>query len=372
MKIEKVSSRQVIFLIIAFRIAIAFSYLPAINVPPGNQDSWIVLIVSYLYSTLVCSPLLFLGNRFSNLTLIQYMEKLFGKVVGKIIGLFYTIFFILGAVYFVSILSEIVRITMLAETPYWIITLFMILTCMYVASKGVEVLGRGAEFFVPIIISVIIGLVILGFNKLDFKVLLPIYKDSTFRQINIGAIDIAFKFTDVLILSMIIPNLENKKEINKIFFKSLFYSLSIVILAVVVSQTSLGIEQAKHANFPFFTFTRLIDIYRIIQRIESIYIMVWIISNVGKITGYLFFASLSISQVLNKNKPNTFIILISTITYIISLFLINRRTVLGVKQPIENITLILSVIAMFIIPLIALIVYFFRRKTLKDKEPIKN
>jgi spore germination protein KB len=43
-KIKKVSSYQIILLIIIYRMIIAFTYGPAINTPPGNQDVWIACL----------------------------------------------------------------------------------------------------------------------------------------------------------------------------------------------------------------------------------------------------------------------------------------------------------------------------------------
>ncbi len=77
-------------MIIVYRVIIAFTYLPVVNIPPGNQDIWIVLLMSIPYTILLCVPLIYLGNRFNNFTLIEYTEKISGKIVGKIIGIYYT------------------------------------------------------------------------------------------------------------------------------------------------------------------------------------------------------------------------------------------------------------------------------------------
>ena len=55
-KMNKISSYQVILLIIIYRVIIAFSYLPIVNTPPGNQDIWITLLLSIPYTHYIRLP----------------------------------------------------------------------------------------------------------------------------------------------------------------------------------------------------------------------------------------------------------------------------------------------------------------------------
>ncbi len=73
----KISSYQVILLIIIYRVIIAFTYMPIVNTPPGNQDIWITLLLSIPYTIILCWPILYLSSKFKDLTIIEYSEKKF-------------------------------------------------------------------------------------------------------------------------------------------------------------------------------------------------------------------------------------------------------------------------------------------------------
>ena len=369
---RKVTSYQAILLILIFRVIIGFSYLPSINIIPANQDAWIVLLLSIPYVLLLCFPVLFLSNRFNELTLIEYMENIFGKVIGKIVGSYYSLFFLVSAIFFLSLLIEMLDSTMFPNTPTWFTALIGIATCTYVAYKGLITMCKTGEIIVPFILIVIFLLSVLGWKRMDLKVLLPILKDSTLDGINKGTIDVALRFTDILVLAMITPYLEEKEKLNSIFYKCLIYSTLIIVLMLIVTQSVLGIEQAKHANFPFFTYTRTIELYHFIERIESIFIVTWIMGSIGKISGLLYFSSVSMSQVLNKTNNKPYIIPNAVIVLIASVILKDNRPIVAVKHPIQGILLIISLISMFIIPLIALIVYLFRRKSIEANKYNKN
>jgi len=361
-KSEKVSSYQIILLLIIYRLVVAFSFMPAVNVSPGNQDIWIAVVLSIPYTILFCLPILFLSNKFNDYTLVEYMEIIFGKFLGKVIGLFYTFVFLIFTIAYVSILAEILDSTMYPSMPTIVTISIMLITCSYISFKGLEPIARGAEVFAPFILTVIFIFPMLGFNNLDFKVLLPILKDSTFIDLNKGAIEIALKFADVLILAMVTPNLEKKEKLNSIFIKSVFFGVLASNFVFIISLAALGIEQTKHSNFPFFTFARLINVYDFIQRIESIYVISWVTGNIGKTSGYLYFSTVSFAQILNKKNNSKYIIPLALVTLIISLIFKDRNSVIGVNEPLQRILLITILISIIIIPFIALIVYLLRRK----------
>lgn len=357
----KVSYIQGLQLIIIYRVIIAFTYLPAVKSLPGNQDTWISAFLSIPYSILFCLPIIFLSNRFKDLNLIEYIENILGKTLGKIVALYYTVFLLIFNIAIVTILVEILNTTMLPNTPIWVTILMMLISCVYIAFKGLIPIARGAEIFVPFILGVILMFVILGYPNYDFSVLLPVLHDSTFKNINMGAIEIALKFSDIIILAMIAPKLERKEDLNKIFIRSILYSVLIVTLIIVVTQAALGIEFTKHANIPFFTFTRMVSLFDFIERIDALYVVAWITGNIGKISGYLYFTTVIFSQATGKDNSKRYIIPISIIIFIISLIINNRKTVLGVKKYFDIILLKLSLVGIFIIPLFVLIVYLFRK-----------
>ncbi|HAE92834.1 MAG TPA: hypothetical protein DCG60_09390 [Tissierella sp.] len=370
--IEKISTRQIIFIITISRIATIITIMPIIHMGPANQDIWIMAILSFFYTIVTNIPLLFLSSRFSNLTLIGYMEKIFGKFIGKIVGAFYGIFFMRTAILFFYIAVQMIRTTFMTELAPIIIVLVLMVLCIYISSRGLEVLARSAEFFGPIIIVSLIIVIILGFNNIDLTILLPIYKDSNFLNINLGAIEMSLILTDLYILTMNMPQLENKKDVNKIVIKSITYSLLIILMMVIVTQTSLGIEQAKHSNYPFLTYIRMVRTYSIFERIESAFLTIWLIFIMTRIISYLYVSGYAFKEIFKKKDINIFIYPIAIITTIITYYIVDiSPMMLEITKP-KPLEYIYYLIFKTIIPLIAVIVYFFRKKTFEDQEKLKN
>jgi spore germination protein KB len=362
---DTVSYNQVLLLLIGYRIMVGLTYMPSVNIPPGNQDIWIVSLLSIVYVLIFNIPLIYLSNKFSNLNLLELTEKIMGKVIGKLIGIFYFLTLLFINTLFVGILIEILNSAIFPLSPTWFNTFIVILTSCYVSFKGLNTIARLVEVIVPVVMFIIFLLIMLGYKNYNFGELLPILKDSTFKEINIGAMEISLRYFDILVLTMITPNLMVKKDLNRIFVKSILYSVPIIILLIIVTQMTLGVEFTKHVNFPFLTFTRMLSIGEI-QGFDSFYIVSWIMGNVLRVSGYLYFTSVSLGQITGK-KNQIFIVPISIIMSILIVLIKDRRSILAVPEPIDTIVLMVSIISIVVIPSMTLVVYFFRRKTYLTK-----
>lgn len=91
-KQDKLYYHQSLLFIIIFKIMMALTYMPSLNIPPANQDVWIVDLVSIPYTIALALPLLYLSNKFKH-CFIDIAGIITGKVIGKIIGIYYSLFF---------------------------------------------------------------------------------------------------------------------------------------------------------------------------------------------------------------------------------------------------------------------------------------
>ncbi|HEY8362961.1 MAG TPA: endospore germination permease [Tissierellaceae bacterium] len=369
---EQVTSRQMMFLLLLNRIATVITVMPIIHMGPANQDIWIMMILSVFYCFLYNLPTLYLSIKFSDLTIIQYMEKIFGKIIGKALGILYGLYFIRIAIIYYFAEIQMIRTIFMDELHPLIIIVVLMLVSVYVATRGLEVSVRTVEFFAPIVIASLILFIVLGFNNIDLTVLLPIIADSTFTSLNLGAMEASLIFTDANLLSMSFPNLTNKKDVFKIVAKSKIYSQAIIILMVVASQVSLGIEQARHLNFPFLKYVRLVKTYSIFERMEAVFLTIWLIIVMTRAVSYLYISSKAFMEVYNQNNMDPFIYIIGIILTLVIFYIsyINPKFELLFNRDIQGYYYYITF--NLIIPLIAILIYLIRRKDFRKLGKIKN
>lgn len=363
---QKITTRQIILYIIITRISIAISIMPAINLPPYNQDIWIMVLLSIIYSIVLMIPLLYLANKFTEYSMVGYMKIIYGKIIGKILGILYGMYFIITSIDGITVQSELVATSFLVDTSNIVIIGIMVSTCIYLVTRGVVNILTSSELLVPIPLFIIMSLALIGLFLADYSILLPILKYSSFKDLNLGAIKVSFFYADIFILTMVVPELENKKDINKIFLISIILSILFLAIGIVVVFGTLGVEQSRHSNFPFLLYTRTLKGVNILERIDPVFFVGWLITSILRIVGFLYLATRAIREVFNKNEEDKLIVfIVGGISALVSTLIKSQRSVVGIRKEFDLFYDVLFVIFAIIIPMITCIVFFFRRKSLK-------
>lgn len=361
---DKIFTHQAIFLITIYRSMTPLTFAPLLKTEYANQDIWIIVLLSVPYTILFCFPLLYLSNKFSGMNLLEYTEKIMGKFIGRILAVVYGILFLLCLIFFTSVFVEILNSALYPNTPPWVNLSILIVTVLYIVSKGLINMARLSEIIFPILLFTFIMLLLLGFEVYDFDFFLPILKDSTFKQLNLGAMYNSVLNIDTLILVMIASNLEKKKDIYKIFVHSLIYTTFVIILSTVAIQATLGVAYTKHVSFPFYNFTRLIRIGDTIG-FDLLYIIIWMIGVIYRISGYFYTTTAAFGKIFNIRNQRSYIPILIIVTTA-ALYIQSKKTIVTERRISQLFIIIVGVTGILAIPLILLITYLFRRKSFKD------
>lgn len=368
MNSDKITSRQLVLLIAAFGLSMTISYMFSLDLPPGNQDVWIVVLLAFFYALIVRIPLLFLISKFPNLTLVEILEKVLGKYLGKFLGLFYALYFTAYSILIVLLQAQLVGVNILSRTPNWIIIGLLIVTILYIGTKGLVIMCWTGELVTPISLVSIVILILLGLKNVDFTTLFPILADSTLSEINKGALMFSVLVNDVFVIVKCTPHLEEKKDIYKIYiYGSLIFTL-IGAASVIVTQGAIGLEQARHIIYPFLMYTRNISYISAFERIDVLFVIAWILANTGRALFFIYFAYMDYKEVFNINKGKMLYYILGILIGIVTHYFANTRVLVVGHPEMNYLQIVFTGIAIGIIPLITMIIYFFRRKSLIKEE----
>lgn len=360
-KLERISTFQIILLLFACRMTTTFIYLPLIT-PPGNQDIWIAVIGAAPACILVLFPLIFLSIKFPDENLIQYSQRIMGKFLGSILGLLFIAFLICVSIAILADQVNFIHTAILPETPPYAIMITMLIPCIYTIYKGLETIGRISEFLIPYFVFSIILFTVLNIPRMDFSVFLPIISDSKIPDIVIGSFGISARFYDLLILAMLVPNLQKKQDVKKISLIYVALSLLFLFVFAVSTQAVLGIEFSKHLSFPYYKFVRTIEVFDFIERIESLVVIAWVIIEFIKYSLYMYCIIKGLGQIFKIEKDKILIIPLSVAIFIFVLIfkIFNSVTINKIVSTIPY----LGAVPLFVLPLFIFIVFILRRKAL--------
>jgi spore germination protein KB len=296
-------------------------------------------------------------------------EIIMGKVIGKLFAFVLAAFFVFAQLVFMLTCVLFINTAVFPETPKWAVALYVIIPIIYASSKGAGTLARLSTFILPYILSTIFVFFIMGIKDMDLSILKPMLADSTFMQLNRGAFLHANRMTEVLILLVLSEHLKKDTKVNSIFGWFLLVFTISIILIIIPTITTLGMDIAKHANNAYFTFTRQVKAYDFIQRLEAFNVLGWFLAMLLKIALYNYIASSLFSGIIRTTTMKTtyknFVIPVSIIIFGLTMVpKISKSTTL--KMLTSNFMYFWMVMTVtIVIPIIMIIVYFIRKKKIE-------
>ena len=85
----------------------------------------------------------------------------------------------------------------------------------------------------------------------------------------------------------------------------------------------------KRSNFPFLLYARSIDVFEIVEKIDSIAVMGWLITSLVRVSAFLMLSVETMRKIFNKDEKDKVILsILSIILSITILIVINIRSVI--------------------------------------------
>lgn len=315
----RITYKQLIFPIVLSRIILTITYLPTLTEPPANQDAWLTELLFFPLQLLLALPIYFLWKRFPNQTLIQYSQTIAGKV-GKLVGFLYIGYFLQTLVITLAQFGFFFTSTVMPETPILFFYLSLILISAYAAGKGLEVVGRLAEFFAPVVLISITMVFALLVKDMHLKGLTPVLENGVIPVLQGGFI-FTSRTIEVLWLAMLLPYLNDRQKVKPIFYIS-FALMSLFFVMITLSViTVFDSGEKKALQFPFYQAIRLINVGDFLERVESIHIAIWVLGVFIRITFLYYLTVLGLSQLLNLRTYKSLILPIGTLIIPLSILM---------------------------------------------------
>nr|WP_243865172.1 GerAB/ArcD/ProY family transporter [Paenibacillus lupini] len=290
-----ISKPQFFFLIIKTQIGIGLLSLPSETERIAKGDSWISVIWAGVMIQLLLIVYWQLLKKFPNHTLSEIIVRMLGPYVGKAINVIYLAFFILIASYASMLYVRLLNTWMLRITPVWVLLLLIIGTCLYLAIDNLRVIAR---FFVlsSVLIGVLLLISILNFsNEVHFTNILPIGQAGA-TQIFTGSEKTFFAMLGFEVTLYFFAQVEgNHKGMFRIMtlancFITLFYAYFVFICLIGLSPKVL-----EMVSEPVLYILKGLS-YQLFDRIDLIFLTIWIIPMSVTIVSYLCMAGKSLSH----------------------------------------------------------------------------
>jgi len=324
----KISARQVILLVFSSRITILIAFLPILVAPPANQDVWLSVLVMGPTNLILAVPIYLLAKRFPHQTLYEYCQTIMGKA-GLGVGILFVWFFLHTTTISLSNFSRFLTTTIMPETPFLFFVITLTLVSAYAVHHGIEVLGRFSEFIAPFIMLTIITISLLLSQEMDFHELTPILEKGIYPTL-FGGLYASSLMLETLALAMILPFLNDQRKAKKVILFSTLLLVPFILIITLAVLMTFGPELAKTFVYPPYSAVRFVHVGDFLERIDAIYIGIWILGMFIRVSFSYYLAVLGLSQLfhLKDYKP----LVLPTGTIIVSLTTLISTSVVELKE----------------------------------------
>lgn len=290
----RISSRQFLALLVLTRLLAALIDAPTISGTSVEHDAWIAVIISTVMAVPWVLLLVHLSSMYPGMTIIQYSQVILGPYLGRLVGLMFVVFFLQQSAYTVRIGANAYTTTIMPETPQWVFIGLLTFLSANAARSGIEVLARSSSVSFAISLVLLVLLLVLPFNVMDFGNLFPVMARGWQPVQEATLLSFAI-YGELLVMVMLVPYLAEPREAGRYIIYTLLLSGLLFTLFTMVVALVFG-PFVSALIMPALSLGRIIHYPLVLERLEVIPLIAWTLSAGVKQCLFLWAAMLGIAQ----------------------------------------------------------------------------
>lgn len=314
-----ISPLELSILTIFFTTGTTILVIPATMTAKSNQDAWLSALIGIAGCALIGYFFVVCSRAMKKETYIQYLQRVYGKVLGKMIGLTYVYFSFIGATTLLYYFGNFTTTQILTRTPIEMLNLMLAVLVMVVVRAGIEVFARTGELLFPWFIFLLTALSLLLLPKLKLERISPLYEASLSEHLSAALDFIGIAGFPLVVFLMIIPmNINRRDRIKWNFIIGSILGAFIVGVIILLCILVLGASTSARQMFPSYVLAKSVSAFDIIQRIESVMASMWILSIFFKTTVYFYACVIGFAQIVEVKDYRFLVIPIGILTVMFS------------------------------------------------------
>jgi len=273
--IIKMTKLQGILLMMSTIAPTAIVSVPSVVVQLSEQDAWVSIIIAMvaggLFSLLIGS----ICRQNTQTTFLDWLRVRLGSKAGTAIGILLTYYYLISVVIemreFVNFIGE----NVLSRTPVYFLLIITVAVVMYGVSQGIVNIARVNLIVLPLSLLVFIVTGILLLKNIHIENLLPLW-EHPLRKVAQGSMTPTTWLLQVSILLLIAPFMSKPEEAGKVGMWGIVLTSIELGIIVVAAITIIGSRLISIMSYPTFYMIGIIQIGTFLERIDLLFISIWI------------------------------------------------------------------------------------------------
>ncbi|MCF6136728.1 GerAB/ArcD/ProY family transporter [Pseudalkalibacillus berkeleyi] len=317
-KAESITKYQLFYMILQTQIGVGVLGLPFAVHQTSKSDGWISVIVAGLVVQILILTLWLLIRKYPGETIFSIAEKVVGPYFGKLINILYVIYGTIVCTLIYLLYQGILKLWVLPNTPRWAVMLMMVIASIYLAKERVRIIAR-FYLFVSVMIPVLIILTFISFPDVaETRYLFPIGQAGLYN-ILLGAHSVLISMLGFEMLLFLSKYVE-AEDITILKSVSLANGVTtlIYVILTLVSYVVFSPKEIELVPQPVLYMLKAIT-FRIVERIDLLFISIWIVIVATSLISYLLFASKGLAYLLKQKEHKNSVYIISAFAFFAAL-----------------------------------------------------
>jgi spore germination protein (amino acid permease) len=286
-----------IALVFTLTFTTAFLSLPAEAIETSGELAWLSIIVSGLSTMVMLFLLIYVFERISG-DLFFISTHLFGKLGARLISIYYIFMFFSIAMLWIRQFAEDTLILSLPSLNFQVAVGWYTLGAAVIIYFGIEAIARASCVILPFSVGGILLFLLLLIPLYRPNYLLPWQGTGVANAFIKGGVLVGSN-AGALLLTVIAKSFQNSRVLKTAAIVGLGSSVLLKTAAVLVFTMVFGTSVAIERTLPMFALARMVSLNRYVQRIDSLYIIMWEMAGIFGIAISIYMGLYLMTRLLN-------------------------------------------------------------------------
>lgn len=277
MNSSKINTIEAIMLVLTIVVTHTILSLPRSILVSTKSATILNLIYVSIIAILISYFIYKLFKNFSGADIIDVSEFLVGKVFRNIVGITFISYFIISSSILLRNFCESLKIIYYPMTNIVFIVLMFIIALCIANRLEFSATLKTNTLIIPLVLISIIFLFFANMNKFTPERIFPLLGDGLYQTFGLGLINLS-SFSGIAYLYFLPPLLKEPKKMKKIYLISIGVSAIYLILCVSTLLFMFSFFIETNEITPLYNATRYIEFGSFFQRLESVFLLIWILA----------------------------------------------------------------------------------------------
>lgn len=297
----KITHLQASFLIVSTIFPTAVLTVPKAVGKYSMQSAWLSILIAIALAFFPIYITATVCKRHQGQSIFQIIEKVVGRKASKALGIILSFYYFSVFFYVLYQFSDFMTSSVMPETPSVVFHIMLVLQIVYALHLGIEVVARANAIIIFFALAAFALSMLLIFKKLDWQHVFPL-TEVPFSRILLGAYSPFAWFSEGAIIWLLAPYLKQPDKVRKTALFGVAITGMLLFITILGTLLVYSPNYITFLKYPTFNVFREIQVAQVFQRIDILFIAIWIGTMMMKAALFMFGAVYCLCEPFQVNQ----------------------------------------------------------------------